>query len=267
MKKYLSFFRMRFLMGVQYRAAAAAGVTTQFAWGCLEILVYRAFYQDNAAAFPMSFQAVVNYIWLQQTFLMLFMAWRIEGEILSGISDGNIAYELCRPIRIYDMWFARTAAYRVSGTLLRCIPVFTVTLLIPAPYGLSLPPDPQTAALFLVSLLLGLLVMTGIGVLMYVCCCFTISIQGIRIFYGAASELLSGQIVPLPFMPEAVRRVVSVLPFASVQDVPLRIYSGNLGGAAAIRSVGLQVVWLVVLVAAGRLLAGRAERRMVLQGG
>ena len=60
MKKYLSFFRMRFLMGVQYRAAAAAGVTTQFAWGCLEILVYRAFYQDNAAAFPMSFQAVVN---------------------------------------------------------------------------------------------------------------------------------------------------------------------------------------------------------------
>lgn len=30
MKKYLSFFRMRFLMGLQYRAAAAAGVVTQF---------------------------------------------------------------------------------------------------------------------------------------------------------------------------------------------------------------------------------------------
>jgi ABC-2 type transport system permease protein len=28
MKKYLSFFRMRFLMGLQYRAAAAAGVVT-----------------------------------------------------------------------------------------------------------------------------------------------------------------------------------------------------------------------------------------------
>ncbi len=26
MKKYLSFFRMRFLMGLQYRAAAAAGI-------------------------------------------------------------------------------------------------------------------------------------------------------------------------------------------------------------------------------------------------
>ena len=36
MKKYLSFFRMRFLMGLQYRAAAAAGVVTQFTWGFME---------------------------------------------------------------------------------------------------------------------------------------------------------------------------------------------------------------------------------------
>ena len=40
MKKYLSFFRMRFLMGLQYRAAAAAGVITQFTWGFMELLVF-----------------------------------------------------------------------------------------------------------------------------------------------------------------------------------------------------------------------------------
>ena len=53
MKKYLSFFRMRFLMGLQYRAAAAAGVVTQFTWGFMELLVFRAFYQADASAFPM----------------------------------------------------------------------------------------------------------------------------------------------------------------------------------------------------------------------
>lgn len=52
MKKYLSFFRMRFLMGLQYRAAAAAGVVTQFTWGFMELLVFRAFYQADASAFP-----------------------------------------------------------------------------------------------------------------------------------------------------------------------------------------------------------------------
>ena len=87
MKKYLSFFRMRFLMGLQYRAAAAAGVVTQFTWGFMELLVFRAFYQADASAFPMSFEAVVSYIWLQQAFLALFMAWMMEPEIFSSIMD------------------------------------------------------------------------------------------------------------------------------------------------------------------------------------
>lgn len=115
MKKYLSFFRMRFLMGLQYRAAAAAGVITQFTWGFMELLVFRAFYQADASAFPMSFEAVVSYIWLQQAFLALFMAWMMEPEIFSSIMDGNIAYEMCRPVHIYSMWFARSVANRVSN--------------------------------------------------------------------------------------------------------------------------------------------------------
>ena len=90
MKKYLSFFRMRFLMGLQYRAAAAAGVVTQFTWGFMELLVFRAFYQADASAFPMSFEAVASYIWLQQAFLALFMAWMMEAEIFSSIVDGDV---------------------------------------------------------------------------------------------------------------------------------------------------------------------------------
>ena len=52
MKKYWSFFRMRFLGGLQYRAAALAGCITQFAWGFLEILMFHAFYRaDSPGAF------------------------------------------------------------------------------------------------------------------------------------------------------------------------------------------------------------------------
>ena len=37
MKKYLSLLRMRFIAGLQYRAAALAGIATQFAWGFMLI--------------------------------------------------------------------------------------------------------------------------------------------------------------------------------------------------------------------------------------
>ena len=69
MKKYLSFFRLRFSMGLQYRAAALAGIATQFAWGGMEILVFRAFYEADASSFPMSFSAAASYIWMQQFYL------------------------------------------------------------------------------------------------------------------------------------------------------------------------------------------------------
>ncbi|MGB4658505.1 MAG: hypothetical protein WBI07_04945, partial [Mobilitalea sp.] len=72
-KKYYSYFRMRFIAGLQYRAAALAGIATQFAWGFLTILMYKAFYEVNPEAFPMKFEALSSYIWLQQAFLAMYM--------------------------------------------------------------------------------------------------------------------------------------------------------------------------------------------------
>ena len=47
MKQYLSFFRMRLLAGLQYRAAALAGMSTQLVWGTMGVLLYRPFYLES----------------------------------------------------------------------------------------------------------------------------------------------------------------------------------------------------------------------------
>lgn len=68
MKKYAAVFRIRFTNTLQYRAAAFAGMATQFAWGFMEILAFSAFYKADPAAFPMEFSQTVSYIWMQQAF-------------------------------------------------------------------------------------------------------------------------------------------------------------------------------------------------------
>ena len=90
MKAYGSFFRIRFLGGLQYRAAAIAGMTTQLAWGGLYILLYKAFYEADASAFPMTFSQVVDYNWLRQAFLTLLFVWMLDRETLETISSGVI---------------------------------------------------------------------------------------------------------------------------------------------------------------------------------
>ncbi len=121
MKKYLSFFQLRFTIGLQYRTAALAGVITQFAWGGMQVMMYRAFYRTDAAAFPMSLSATSSYVWLQQAFLAFFAVWMMENDIFDSIVNGNISYELCRPISIYNMWFARSMATRLARAVLRCL--------------------------------------------------------------------------------------------------------------------------------------------------
>lgn len=267
MKKYISFFRMRFIHSLQYRTAAIAGVATQFAWGFMEILLFRAFYQVNAESFPMTFQALVNYVWLQQAFLALFMTWFWEAELFDSITTGNVVYELCRPARLYHMWFVRGLAVRLSKALLRCGPVLMLALCLPAPFRLTPPSNLVTTLVFFLSMVLSWFLVVAFGMVVYMSVFYMISSQGIKLVITSLSEFLSGAVIPLPFMPDRLRHFVELLPFASMQNVPLRIYSGDLARAAMERSLLLQVFWLVVLIIAGRAMEAYALKHIVVQGG
>lgn len=267
MKKYLSFFRLRLNMGMQYRTAAAAGIVTQFVWGIMEMLALCAFYESDPSAFPMTLEAVCSYVWLQQAFLALFMGWIMENEIFGAILDGNIAYELVRPIRIYPMWYARSLANRLSKAALRCVPILIVSLLIPAPYGLSAPAGPEEFFCFLFTMVLGVLVTVAFTMLIYMLSFYTLSPDGLRIVFMSLIEFCQGAVLPLPFFPNGIRQFMELLPFASMQNVPLRAYSGDLAGADLQNAVLLQIFWLAALIALGRLLERFALKKVVVQGG
>lgn len=267
MKTYWSFFRLRFMMGLQYRAAALAGVFTQFFWGAMNILMYHAFYESDPSAFPMTLEATVTYVWLQQALLALFAAWMIEHEIFDDIRSGNVAYELCRPIRVYDMWFARSVANRLSRAALRCAPILLVAAFLPAGYGIGAPASVRHFVLFLLTGGLGFLVTVAFFMLVYALTFYTISPNGLRILITSVSEFFAGGVIPLPFFPERVRAVFELLPFASMQNVPLRIYSASMTDAQMGRAIALQVFWLAALVLAGRWLCAAALRRISVQGG
>lgn len=267
MKKYLSFFRLRFAMGLQYRAAAAAGIVTQFVWGFMEIMIYRAFYRADASAFPMSFSATASYIWLQQAFLAFFAAWMMESEIFDSIVNGNVAYELCRPVNIYNMWFSRSIANRLSRAVLRCFPILLVAVFVPQPYGIAPPASLRCFLIFLATLALGLAVTVSFCMLVYVLTFFTISPQGLRMLFVSAVEFFAGAVIPLPFFPERMQRLMELLPFASMQNVALRVYSGSMSDAQMQKAAALQVFWLAVVTVAGKCLCRLAEKRIAVQGG
>jgi ABC-2 type transport system permease protein len=267
MKKYWAIFRLRFINALQYRAAALAGIATQFAWGFMEIFAFAAFYRANPVAFPMEFSQTVSYIWLQQAFLTLFMMWFWENDIAAAIMEGTIAYEMVRPVDLYNRWFCQAAANRLARAALRCGPILLVAFVLPEPYRMTLPPTPGQLFLFLFSACLSLGVVTAFSMLMYISLFYTVSPMGVRMIAVMLCDFLAGATIPLPFFPESARAVIELLPFGAMQNMPLRIYSGNIAGADALTKIALQVFWLAALLLIGRLMMSRSLRKVVVQGG
>ena len=267
MRKYWSFFKMRLMAGLQYRAAALAGISTQFVWGAMEILLYRAFWLEHPERFPMGMEALSSYIWLQQAFLSLFAMWNWENDILESVKTGAVSYELLRPTDIYSMWMSHSIANRLARAALRMIPVILTSSLIPAPWGLQLLISPAAFGVFLVSMVSMVMVVCAYSLFVYSLTFYLTDPNGIMVLSVAAADLLGGAIVPLPFLPEGFRKFAELTPFASMQNVPLRIFSGDIPLPEAPAVMGLQVFWIVILLSAGYLLTRSGLRRAVILGG
>ena len=152
--------------------------------------------------FPMEFQDLATYIWLQEALLVLFMAWSFDNEIFESITSGSVAYELCRPCDIYSMWFVKNVAMRLARVSLRCVPILLLAAFLPAPYGLTLPDSPAAAVLFLLSLIAGFALAIAFVMLIYISAFYTISSTGIRILSASVVEFFSGALIPIPFYPD-----------------------------------------------------------------
>ncbi len=267
MKTYYAIFKVRFIEGFQYRAAAYAGVATQFAWGFMEILLYKAFYTSNPDAFPMDFSAFCSYIWLQQATMAIWAPYRYLGDISDMITKGTIAYELARPVNLYFSWFSQNVAKRLSDSFMRFVPIVIVALILPEPYNISLPGSPLQLLLCFISLSFGCIVMISMLMMIYISQFYTTSSMGIRILFMTLSDFLSGSLIPIPFFPAELQRLVYSLPFASVQSTPFLIYTGYFDIERVVYSLLMQLIWGTVLIASGYLLMKKTLKRVVVNGG
>ncbi len=266
MKAYLSFFKLRVAVGLQYRSSALAGLATQFFWGLMLLFLYEAFYK-NGISTPMEWHELTSYIWLGQAFYLIVFMRVLNKDIFESIKTGQIAYEMIRPLNIYWMWFIKIIAQRVSGCLLRLAPVIIVASIIPSQYALGLPASFESFILFIITLILGLFITAAFSMLIYTLMFYTTSCVGLYNAYSVIAAFFAGSTIPIVFMPEAFQKICYILPFRLCMDLPLRVYVGNITVAEGVETMLLQIAWILGLVYIGNLCMKKVGKRLVVQGG
>lgn len=268
---YLAAFRARFLLMLQYRAAALAGFATQLWWGAIRILVFAAFYGVNAAAAPISLADAVTYVWLGQALLAL-QPWVADPEIGLAVRTGGVGYDRLRPLDAYGYWYARTVGWMLARALPRAVLMVVAAGIVLPLVGLGdwawRPPSGVTAALLFIPAF-ALMTALGAAVLMLanVIVAASLNERGVNAVLTPLVIVFSGSLLPLDFYPDALRPFLHVQPLAGLVDIPFRIYFADLTGAAALLGLALQAGWTLVLIGLGRLAMERMMRRLEMQGG
>ena len=263
MNPYVALLSARFRVLLQYRMAAVAGFGTQLFWGLIRMMIFQAFYDSSRVVQPINRVEVVTYIWLGQAMLGL-LPWNLDNDIRAMVRNGTVAYELLRPIDLYNTWYMRAMAQRTAPTLLRCIPLFLVAGLF---FGLKPPPSAGAGCAWAITTVAALAMSCAFSTLMSVTLVATLSGEGIARFAPPLVYTLSGMLIPLSLLPAWLLPIVDALPFRGLVDTPFRAYLGHVSVQELGPALFHQIAWTGAFVVVGRLLLARSIRRMVIQGG
>jgi ABC-2 type transport system permease protein len=184
-------------------------------------------------------------------------------EIDQRIMRGTVASDIVRPVG----FMSQMLAYDVGGLLGRA-PVLLVAVPVATLVGsLRLPPTPEAAVGYVVSLMLAYLISLLVWTLVGLAAFWMTSIGGLRFLLFTLQGFLAGAIVPLWFLPGGVRAALELLPFQGMAFLPVSIYIGQTTGWAIAGSLAIQAFWVVVLAALASLVWRRARWKLVVQGG
>ncbi len=126
------------------------------------------------------------------------------------------------------------------------------------------PEQPGTWVLFAVSAALGVVVSFGVRFLLNTSAFWLLDARGVLAMWGVAGGVLSGLLVPVAWFPAWWVTAMAFTPFPALFQTPIDVFLERGSPWAALSG---QLVWVVVLLAAGRVALARGSARLVVQGG
>lgn len=264
MRPYVELATAEFRRYATYRLAILAGIVTQSIFGLLRAgVLMAAIVGAGGSLAGYDQRSAATYVWLGQALLGVIpmFAWQ---ELAQRVRTGDIAVDLARPVDLQLAWWAGDLGRAAVGLMTRSWPIMLLGALI---MPLALPASWWALPLGVISLLLGLAVNFLCRYGMNLISLWTLDIRGFMIFYMLVMNLLSGFYVPVHIFPDWLRVIAQASPFPAMFQSPIDVLSGRVTGVVAGQVLGVQMVWVLVLVAVTRLIWWRGSRRLVVQGG
>lgn len=260
--KYVSLFSLSLQRAIAYRQNTLLSIAANLVWVVIPYSIWQRIFETSEQVGSYDWERMQTYILLAYGVNML-ISFRVEARILDTIRRGDIAIELMRPIDYLGAHLAEV----MGGALIDGITSLLIVLGLGAILHISAPATPFLFILFVLSVVLGFLVKFMISYITSLFCFWTLNGLGLLWFRAAITNIFSGALIPIEFLPDFWQTLARLSPFQTIVHTPISIYFGEAQGIDLLGLLGIQILWLVVLWICAKLLWIPSIRKLVVQGG
>lgn len=184
--------------------------------------------------------------------------WDLPQQIQSGNIVMGLLKPQSQPLRLlFEQWGENVVH------LMLVLPIYLVAFFfLPVSW-----PSAENGAWFLLTALLGHLVFMLTTLATSSIAFWAMRGNMVSYLQWVGFGLFSGKMVPLWYLPDGLRRVAELTPFAAPFYVPGAVLTGRLSGGALYEAVALQIFWVLVMAGVVHLIWALATRKLVAQGG
>ncbi|NIS83214.1 MAG: ABC transporter permease [Anaerolineales bacterium] len=263
MHLFVQIAKLAFQRQLTYRAAALAGLATNFFFGILRASVLVALFGPSQVVEGISVQGAITYTGLTQAIIayLSFFGW---WEVMDAVYSGDIGMALLKPLDTFNFWLAQDLGRALANLFMRGLSIMALYAIL---FDITTPTSGSQWLALVVALVLSWLVSFAWRFLINLGSFWTPNARGIGRFGFALTWALSGFIMPLRLFPDWFVRLCNLTPFPSMVNTVVEVYLGVLSGPELVHALLIQAFWFLVLVLLAKIILRAGVRHLVIQGG
>jgi ABC-2 type transport system permease protein len=260
--KYLLFLRISFKSQVIYRLTTVLNLCGSLIVFFVQFFLWRVLIASGIRQ-DVTFKDMITYVMIT-TLVHTLTQGNTVNELGASIRDGSVVMHLLRPVSFRLYLLSGMAGKNIYSALMTAAPILIGGGLF---IGMPLPPSVPAFLVFIALILIGMFIMFELVYLTGLLAFWTQAVWFLPWYVNAGVRFFGGTVIPLWFYPSGLAAVSYFLPFRYISFEAVTYYLGKSSLDTAPRSLGIALLWHLLLFAAGHLLWNLAKRKMTINGG
>lgn len=252
MKKYLSVVKTEWQRQLTYRATILSFRIGNIFELLIQLVIWSAIFRNVDTVKGYSYEEMITYILVGWLVLFLTSNFNLDNHVARQIHKGTLSNFLSKPIS-YIRYITYLSFGRVSLALLSGVIVQSLFIIL-FQKSIVITNDPALIIIAVFMIFIGFFIKLNLSIIVGFLAFWITEVSGVHFSLKVIQRFLSGAYFPTSLFPNGLVQIISCFPFVYTFFIPTQVILGKTNTREALIGLGVEIVWLFLLMVIVRIL-------------